>query len=69
MRSLSGIEGLIRPLRSMVARRTDVYRVEASSLCTGVKEIGFSSFLVTRLDARSGILRDHDDRAASVPLT
>ena len=55
MRSLSGIEGLIRPLRSMVACRTDVYRVEASSLCTSVKEIGFSSFLVTRLDARFSI--------------
>jgi hypothetical protein len=39
MLGLSHVEGLIRPLRRMVARRADVYWVQSSSLRTGVKEI------------------------------
>ena len=39
MLGLSRVESLVRPLRRMVARRADVYRVQSSSLRTGVKEI------------------------------
>ena len=39
MLGLSRVESHIRPLRRMVTGRADVYRVQSSSLRTGVKEI------------------------------
>ena len=39
MLGLSRVEEFIRPLRRMVTGRADVYRVQSSSLRTGVKEI------------------------------
>jgi hypothetical protein len=49
MLGLSRVESLVRPLRRMVARRADIYRVQSSSLRTGVKEI------VTRMPYRYAV--------------
>jgi hypothetical protein len=39
MLGLSRVERFIRPLRRMLTGRADVYRVQSSSLRTGIKEI------------------------------
>src|SRR5215211_5463860 len=50
MRERPRVEGFIRPLRGIVARREDAYRVQSSSLRTSGKETGSVPFSVKITD-------------------